>query len=240
MANDRSFSSLRGGVFAGAVVLAAVTLGLVPACGSSDSSSGSGGTSGVDGGGTGGGGTGGSAGTGATGGGAGAGTGGSAGAGTGGSAGAGTGGSAGAGTGGSAGAGTGGSAGAGTGGTGGTGGSAGAGTGGSAGAGAGGACNNATDAPMMQTQKTADDASSCGGLTGCFPKQAGTQRIQCVADCMTKKDGFTAACATCWGQVVDCGIAHCATQCFNPNSAGCKTCTDTNCTPAFDTCAFGK
>jgi hypothetical protein len=61
---------------------------------------------------------------------------------------------------------------------------------------------------------------------------------QCTTDCLTK-DGVTMACATCYGDVTQCGRDNCAAQCFaDPSSPMCRDCTKSKgCDDKFKTCA---
>jgi len=85
-----------------------------------------------------------------------------------------------------------------------------------------------------------NDASGCvtSSCLSDYLTQNWTGLSSCVATCLEAKDPpLTSACATCWGTVVSCGAQHCASECTGGQSAACTTCTDQNCTPAFNTCA---
>jgi len=63
------------------------------------------------------------------------------------------------------------------------------------------------------------------------------QGAACSTTCIQRETSLSSGCATCFGEVIACTITNCALQCLNASSAGCTTCRDTNCTPAFETCA---
>jgi hypothetical protein len=63
------------------------------------------------------------------------------------------------------------------------------------------------------------------------------QGAACATTCIQRETALSSGCSTCFGEVIACTISNCALQCLDASSAGCTTCRDTNCTPAFETCA---
>ena len=103
------------------------------------------------------------------------------------------------------------------------------------------------------TPDTAESAGACDNQ-GDFDTLAGLQstlesKIQtcafsclgqgasCAATCIENETELSTACSACFGEVIACTISNCALQCIDASSAGCTTCRDTNCTPAFEACA---
>jgi hypothetical protein len=97
-----------------------------------------------------------------------------------------------------------------------------------------GACDNAEDLPRFTDAATIEGhVSAC--VTQCLT--SGQLNATCYSGCMQTRAGFSAGCSACFGEVMQCTVANCALQCIDASSAGCTTCRDTKCTPAFETCA---
>ncbi len=97
-----------------------------------------------------------------------------------------------------------------------------------------GACDNAEDLPRFT-----DAATIEGHVSGCVTQclTSGQLNATCYSGCMQTRAGFSAGCSACFGEVMQCTVTNCALQCFDASSAGCTSCRDTKCTPAFETCA---
>jgi len=92
-----------------------------------------------------------------------------------------------------------------------------------------GACVDPTDCSVGKTTldaKVTICAMSCTGGS------------KCTADCLAK-EGATMGCATCYGDVTQCGRDNCSAQCiFDATSSACRDCTKTKgCVDKFQACA---
>jgi len=95
-----------------------------------------------------------------------------------------------------------------------------------------GACDNSADAARF----VAIESTLESKIQTCVFECLG-QGSTCAATCVERETELSAGCSGCFGEVIACTIANCALQCINASSPGCTTCRDTNCTPAFETCA---
>jgi hypothetical protein len=93
----------------------------------------------------------------------------------------------------------------------------------------GGACTNPADQTRQAEPDFAGAVRACG--FSCFGMSE-----TCNAQCVEAK-GITSACATCWGDSVNCGTKNCIGQCLNATSPDCLACTAQFCDPAFHACA---
>merc|ERR1712173_68356 len=60
----------------------------------------------------------------------------------------------------------------------------------------------------------------------------------CTSKCIEKDYGYTAPCASCFGQLTGCTKDNCMFDCMlDANGSSCKNCVDQHCTPAFETCS---
>jgi secreted trypsin-like serine protease len=100
------------------------------------------------------------------------------------------------------------------------------------GASADGACMDAADQNIYNTKgKTnfINDMTTCGKK--CFGASA------CVSKCIIADEGYTQACADCFGGLAACTEANCLAQCIGGNSPACAACQQEKCVPAFTTCS---
>lgn len=98
--------------------------------------------------------------------------------------------------------------------------------------GSGGACDNPGDfaalgAPGLDTEAEIGACALRCALTG----------PECSVPCVEEGLGVSNGCAVCFGDVISCTVANCALQCLDSASAGCRTCQETSCFPAFTECA---
>ncbi|HXU80783.1 MAG TPA: hypothetical protein VN914_05265 [Polyangia bacterium] len=93
-----------------------------------------------------------------------------------------------------------------------------------------GACVNAADCSKNRTEVEAK-VQECA--RGCFGVG------QCTAKCVREAFGLTAACAQCWGDVVQCGRDKCLGPCTGGSeTAACRSCTAmAGCDQGFATCS---
>jgi len=97
---------------------------------------------------------------------------------------------------------------------------------------AAGACTNAGDQQVWTSNGEANfksDMSACGhssmGSTGK------------ATSCMKGKEGYSDACATCFGNTIHCTATKCLSKCIGGETAECKQCVDHNCTPDLKACS---
>lgn len=94
-------------------------------------------------------------------------------------------------------------------------------------------CGNAADAAIAQDFDLFAEATTC--TYGCL---SAPSLPQCVATCVRNATGLSGDCALCYGVSAQCGLVNCAGSCaVDQGSPACTACLDTNCIPAFDTCA---
>jgi len=98
---------------------------------------------------------------------------------------------------------------------------------------AGGACLNAADqAAGSDATRVSDSARMCG--VDCF----GLPDVSCAAKCMTRLVGFSEACATCWGDSINCVSTNCLAPCLGgAQDPVCIACQSQFCMPAFHACS---
>jgi hypothetical protein len=106
------------------------------------------------------------------------------------------------------------------------------GSGGSAGTGGTGgttgACINAADTAIICESTFMDEVAACGFGEG----------AEAISTCVTENTGVSGACATCFGDVTECGALNCSTDCGPaPDSQECTVCRAANCGAAFNACA---
>ena len=91
-------------------------------------------------------------------------------------------------------------------------------------AGQGTACLDATDAGIWSAKgKAAFDAD----MNTCGKKCLGAAK--CVTSCIQNAEGYTDACAKCFGDLGGCTAKHCWSECLGGESPKCTACTQTNC-----------
>jgi len=95
-----------------------------------------------------------------------------------------------------------------------------------------GACTDTADQNIYNTKGKANfitDMTTCGKK--CFGAKA------CVSTCMTAAEGYSKACADCFGDLGDCTEKNCLAQCINGNNPKCTACQQAKCAPAFTACS---
>ena len=95
-----------------------------------------------------------------------------------------------------------------------------------------GACDNQGDFDTLASLQSTLESKIQTCAFSCLGQGA-----SCAATCIENETELSTACSACFGEVISCTITNCALQCIDANSAGCTTCRDTNCTPAFEACA---
>ena len=99
------------------------------------------------------------------------------------------------------------------------------------------ACLDATDKGIWTSKgKAAFDAD----MNTCGKKCLGAAK--CVTTCVQGAEGYTDACAACFGDLGGCTAKHCWSQCLGGESPKCTACTRTNCVgspaiPGFANCS---
>jgi hypothetical protein len=98
---------------------------------------------------------------------------------------------------------------------------------------AGGACLDPADRAAGTDASTVSDAAVyCGAHCYGLPDKT------CAAKCMTTSVGFSAACAACWGDSINCVSEHCLGPCLGgAQDPVCIACSNQFCTPAFHACS---
>lgn len=94
-------------------------------------------------------------------------------------------------------------------------------------------CGNDSDEAVEAEYDILVEATNCS--FGCIfdPDVAG-----CVGSCVNMATGLSPACALCYGESAECGIAACTAECaVNQTAPECTACLDVNCIPDFDLCA---
>jgi hypothetical protein len=94
-----------------------------------------------------------------------------------------------------------------------------------------GACDNEADTAVLA------GAEDLEGIIGNCAFSCISTGAPCATECVQRDVGTSAECSACFGAVIGCTLTNCALQCLDAGSAGCTTCRDTNCTPAFEECA---
>jgi len=59
----------------------------------------------------------------------------------------------------------------------------------------------------------------------------------CTGDCFSKRQGYSAMCARCMGDLASCSRDNCMFQCIGGKSDGCSSCVRENCEPQYQSCA---
>jgi hypothetical protein len=95
---------------------------------------------------------------------------------------------------------------------------------------AGPACTNAADEAVTMSPAFATAPRDCG--FNCFSMPDSS----CAKDCI-QKTGLSSACATCWGDTINCGAKNCLAQCIDSTNPACDACTMQYCAPAFHACS---
>jgi hypothetical protein len=95
-----------------------------------------------------------------------------------------------------------------------------------------GACTNSADASIYNTKGKANFQSD---LTTCGKKCFGAK--SCVSKCMVGLEGYSSACADCFGDLTACTEKNCLAQCAAGNSPSCTTCQNAHCVTPFQTCS---
>jgi len=94
------------------------------------------------------------------------------------------------------------------------------------------ACADAADTKIWEDKGKAafgDDMSKCGKQ--CMGANA------CVAKCVESQEGYSDACAACFGSLGECTTKNCLMQCINGNSPACTTCQEAHCATPFHDCS---
>lgn len=94
------------------------------------------------------------------------------------------------------------------------------------------ACGDAADQNVYNTKGKANfvtDMTTCGKK--CFGAKS------CVSTCMVGKEGYSKACADCFGELGACTEANCLAPCIAGPSPKCTTCQNAKCVPGFKTCS---
>jgi len=95
------------------------------------------------------------------------------------------------------------------------------------------ACINSSDSTIIGGTDVEAEAITCG--LGCVgePDVSG-----CTADCVSTETGLSDDCSECYGDMVECSVTECFTECISdPTSVACTNCQDSSgCTAAFDLC----
>jgi len=73
------------------------------------------------------------------------------------------------------------------------------------------------------------DNRACG--SDCWGKP------DCVRDCIAGKEGYSGACAACFGGIASCTVSHCFFQCLGSGGTSCDACAHDNCSPGFNACS---
>jgi hypothetical protein len=94
----------------------------------------------------------------------------------------------------------------------------------------GGACANAADQATTMSSGFSTAPRDCGFMCFSMPDSS------CAKDCI-QKTGLSSACATCWGDAINCGAKNCLAECLDPSSTACTSCTTQHCDPAFRACS---
>jgi len=95
-----------------------------------------------------------------------------------------------------------------------------------------GACSDDADQAIWTAKGSANfqaDMTKCG--TSCM----GTH--DCVAKCITTAEGYSTACASCFGDLGTCSSKNCLLPCIGGASAKCNACQLAHCVTPFTTCA---
>jgi hypothetical protein len=97
-------------------------------------------------------------------------------------------------------------------------------------AGSTGACDNATDAPLIESGAVDRESERCGPM--CY-----LNGPECTVMCMTMAIDVSPECARCFADLIQCSAASCALMCFaDSEGMPCRMCVDTMCGPTFDAC----
>lgn len=94
-----------------------------------------------------------------------------------------------------------------------------------------GACENAADEAVLAENEARIDAEMEDCAYTCL-----TSDLACARRCAQGKLPLTAACAACFGGVVDCTTSNCKLACMFSDTR-CRACRAENCNPAFVACA---
>jgi hypothetical protein len=72
-------------------------------------------------------------------------------------------------------------------------------------------------------------------MTTCGKQCLGSAK--CISTCIQAAEGYTAPCASCFGDLGGCTAKNCWAQCMGGESPKCTACARANCVPGFTTCS---
>ena len=98
----------------------------------------------------------------------------------------------------------------------------------------GGHCGNPADMKVAQQTKTTMKPTIQQCLIGCSLNRSPED---CAIACIQKKQGFSHACAACWGDEGVCTLHQCVKPCLAPKSTACAQCSQDKCFPACVQCS---
>ncbi len=100
----------------------------------------------------------------------------------------------------------------------------------------GGACDNTSDEAAIADLSTGDNEALNDCVQNClFATVSEEETLSgCYSNCLVEESQVSSACATCFGDVVECEFESCM-DCDSREE--CDACMQTNCAPDFEDCA---